>query len=220
MKHFIGNDLVDLNTLDANNYPSSPRFVERVMCIEEQKFLYEQEQQKVIFWIFWSAKEAVYKITKKMNPETVFSHSSYHLKLTEWSSNSGTAKGYVIHQGTHYPVTFTVTINWVHCVATTHSEVGTVISDVKHYDEIHSSDVPFTECELESIHSKESLFVRYLTKSLLKGSTSQEFEIRRTKLLTKYGPPEIWQNKLKVSALDVSMSHDGNYCASCVLRRE
>jgi phosphopantetheinyl transferase (holo-ACP synthase) len=215
LQHFIGNDIVDLNTFDAINYPKNLRFVKRVMCEEEQELLFRPGNPDTVFWLHWAAKEAVYKIVKKIEPHSIFSHQLFHLKRLE--INHDTAKGYVRYKEQEYPVTFSLAQDWIHCIANTINYTGKIISIVKPNDEIEFRHWSIRSEELTSVHSKESLLVRCLVKNMLKNVTGKDFEILRPLLLKKFGPPELWLDGQKCRDMDLSMSHDGNYCAGIIL---
>jgi phosphopantetheinyl transferase (holo-ACP synthase) len=212
MKHIIGNDLVDLNTPDAKNYPKKQRFIQRVLCDSEQEFYKGHQYYRTIFWILWSAKEAVYKIVKKFHQEAVFAHKLYVCEINFLSNEF--ASGFVTYNNLKYPVTFSITPNWVHCIATTSNHKGKIIFRIMANSEIKSTEIKFSEEELASIHSIESSLVRHLTKDILKKVTGKDFEIKRARLLKKFAPPELWLDQKRVPDIDISMSHDGKYCAT------
>lgn len=215
LKQLIGNDIVDLKTDDAISYPKNLRLVNRIMCEEEQESFYHLGGSNTMFWIHWAAKEAVFKIIKKLDQYSIFSHRLYQLKLLEVNTES--AVGFVSYKAEVYPVTFSFNQYWVHCMATTIYETGHIISSVRPNTEIEFSQWSLKPQELASIHSKESLLVRCLVKNILKDLTGRNFEVQRPVLLKKFGPPELWINDKKCRDMDLSMSHDGNYCAGLIL---
>lgn len=215
MKNFIGNDIVDLTTADAINFPKSLRFVKRVLAEEELQFFKLHGSPVTLFWIHWSAKEAVYKVVKKIAPDSVFSHQAYVLTLDKLTDESG--YGLVTYLDQKYKVAFTFTDKLVHCIATPIDASGHIISEVKMMDKISRRDHAFSNQELTSVHSGESFLVRCLLKNMLKDITGNEYQIYRRPLQKKYGPPEVWMEGKKCDSLDISMSHDGDYCAGLIL---
>jgi len=215
MKNYIGNDIVDLTTNDALTYPTNSRFVNRVLSKEEQIFFFNHANDIKIFWLHWSAKEAVYKIIKKIEPKTFFSYHAYVLTLQEVTSES--AYGFVTYQDDKYPVAFSISTVLIHCVAAPMKAKGHLVSEVKAHDKISTLDISFSPRELSSIHSSESFLVRCLVKNMLKDVTGMDYEIYRRPLLQKFGPPEVWMSGMKCETLDISMSHDGNFCAGLIL---
>jgi phosphopantetheine--protein transferase-like protein len=63
----IGNDIVDLGTVEPDLHP---RFQSRVFTARE---IAQIQDQRSKLWAFWSAKEAAYKALKRINPQLVFS---------------------------------------------------------------------------------------------------------------------------------------------------
>ncbi|MCX7116627.1 MAG: 4'-phosphopantetheinyl transferase superfamily protein [Legionellales bacterium] len=215
-KRLIGNDIVDLKTSDALNFPQKTRFVKRVLCEGEQAFFFKNNQSIALFWSYWSAKEAVYRMIKKMDPTVSFSHRSYQVNFLETKRNPSV--GYVTYEGLTFHVAFSTTPHWVHCIATSINNTQKIVSRISSNDEIKSDNISFCPEELQSVYSKESFLVRCLTKNMLKEVTGKDFEIQRPLLLKKFGPPEIWHNGKKCTDMDLSMSHDGSYCAGVILQ--
>lgn len=215
MKNYVGNDIVDLTTTDAINLSKSLRFIKRVLTEDEQCYFFSHGNSTTLFWIYWAAKEAVYKIIKKLAPDSIFSHQAYILSLQKFTEESG--HGYVTYQKERFQVAFSITANLVHCIAAPISAVGHIVSEVKTHDKISHIHSAFSSRELCSVHSGESYLVRCLIKNMLKDITGNDYEIYRRSLPNHYGPPEVWLGGKKCDSLDISMSHDGNYCAGLIL---
>ena len=214
MKQLIGNDIVDLDTSEAQSYPKNARYVKRVLCEGEQKSFFEQNNSTLLFWIFWSAKESVYKIIKKNEPNAIFSHRLYECKLSEVTAES--ASGFVTYMKKEYPVHFTITPEWVHCIASSLENNDQLVSITRLNSLIQFENISFSTEELPSIHSKESFLVRCLMKNLMTNITGEDFQIQRPQLIKKFAPPELWLKDNKCTDMDISMSHDGRYCAGVV----
>lgn len=215
MKQFVGNDIVDLQTSDAINYPKNLRFVKRVLCEQELQDFFAHSNPSILFWMYWAAKEAVFKILKKRDSETTFSHRSFQVTLNEKTLEA--ASGYVTYRNTRYFVSFTNTKEWIHCVAISGHNFGKIVFQIKPNHEIPCDANSFSQSETASIHSPESFLVRCLVKSIFKDHNGENCEIRREPLLKKFGPPELWLDGERKWDLDLSMSHDGNYCAGLIL---
>lgn len=211
MKNSVGNDLVDLSSADARTFSSNTRFIDRVLNEREKKFYLERSPSVALFWMHWAAKEAVYKFIKKESGQTVFSHRLFEFDLVTMEEK--TAKGTITYKGCSYPVIISLNPDWVHC---TTSAPGTkeVLTLISHKNNIKSCT--FTGVELASIYSQESKLVRSLAKNLLKQNFDQEYEIRRPLIDRKFGPPEIWHNGQRVPGLDLSLSHDHEFCAVAI----
>ena len=218
MKQFVGNDIVDLQTSDAINYPKNLRFVKRVLCEQELQDFFAHSNPSILFWMYWAAKEAVFKIIKKIDPKTTFSHRSFQVTLKE--NNLKAASGYVTHRDTRYSVTLMISQEWVHCVAVSGHNFGKIVYQVKANHNIPCDPGTFSQSETASIHSPESFLVRCLVKNIFKDHNGKNCEIRREPLFKKFGPPELWLDGEKKWDIDLSMSHDGNYCAGLIRFQE
>lgn len=216
-KQLIGNDIVDLKTPDALHFPYKPRYIKRVLCEEEQLFFLSKNKSIDLFWSYWSAKEAVYRIIKKKDPNSFFSPHAYQVYFLE--KTACPSAGSVTHKGLTYPVTFSRTNDWVHCIATTLNNTNQIITRISLNDEIESDDFSLCPEEMLSVHSKESFLVRCLSKDLLKDLTGKDFQIQRAPLLKKFAPPALWHNGKKCTDIDLSMSHDGSFCAAVICGR-
>lgn len=214
-KNYVGNDVVDLTTSDAINYPTNIRYVRRVLATDEWNYFHSHSRDVSIFWMHWAAKEAVYKIVKKLEPAAIFSHNSYVLTIQELFSES--ASGFVNYHNTRFQVTFTITPVYIHCIATSAGAKGLIVSQVQELDQITHVPSIMSERELISVHSGESYLVRCLIKNMLKNISGCDYEIYRQPLAKNYGPPEAWMEGALCRNVDISMSHDGNYCAGLIL---
>jgi phosphopantetheinyl transferase (holo-ACP synthase) len=69
----IGNDIIDLNFIDASR-SRNQRFFSKFISESEQN-LFERSglSFEVFVWLLWSIKESVYKCQKRMLPGTLFS---------------------------------------------------------------------------------------------------------------------------------------------------
>jgi phosphopantetheine--protein transferase-like protein len=214
MNQLVGNDIVDLNTSDAINYPKNLRFIKRVLCEQEQQDFFDHSNSSILFWKYWAAKEAVFKIIKKIDPNTTFAHRLFQVTLEKNTQSS--ASGYVTYRDTRYNIIFTLSPGWIHCVATNGNNFGKIVYQVIANNKITCDPNDFTADETASIFSPESFLVRRLVKNIFRAHNGTNCEIRRQPLLKKFGPPEIWINGEKKD-IDLSMSHDGNYCAGLIL---
>lgn len=215
MKNFIGNDIVDLTTSDAINFSASLRFVKRVLTEEEYNYYILNGSSPTLFWIHWAAKESVFKIVKKISSDVNFSHQAFQLNLEYLSDESG--HGVVTYKSNKYQVAFSISEKLVHCIACPEVVTGHIVSEVKALDKISRVESSFSNRELHSVHSGESFLVRCLLKNMLKDITGKDYEILRQPLPKNYGPPEVWLEGKRCESIDISMSHDGDYCAGLVL---
>ena len=69
----VGNDVVDLRAPAVVAGPRHPRFDARVFAPSEHRALRESAEPNPLRWAFWAAKEAAYKVVKKLDDGTVWS---------------------------------------------------------------------------------------------------------------------------------------------------
>jgi hypothetical protein len=108
----IGNDVVDLRDPDAAPEGRHPRFDARVFSRAELQALDRSGAAERLRWIFWAAKEAAYKVARKLDHEVVFSPSRFVVELAP------SLRGEVRHEAGCYPVRIDVLPEAVHAVAT------------------------------------------------------------------------------------------------------
>jgi len=77
----IGNDIVDLRDADAQPGARHPRFDARVFCAAELAALAASSAPNRLRWVFWAAKEAAYKVARKLDAASVFSPSQFAVEL-------------------------------------------------------------------------------------------------------------------------------------------
>ena len=69
----IGNDVVDLRDPEAHAGSLNRRFDDRVMAASERAWLATRLTPDRDRWKLWAAKEAAYKVMRRVNPTVVFS---------------------------------------------------------------------------------------------------------------------------------------------------
>ena len=69
----LGNDVVDLEDVDARPETFHRRFETRVFADEERRAIAEDEDPQACRWAHWGAKEAAYKLARQLDPSFVFS---------------------------------------------------------------------------------------------------------------------------------------------------
>lgn len=216
MNKFVGNDIVDLNTRDAKEFPLNPRYLKKALREDELIYLENIQSNSTTFWFLWAAKEAVYKVVKKEDQHALFSHKLFKVENLKIESEIPTA--IVTYSLKKYYVEFKFNQEWVHCTCLPIEPNGKVYSIIKHQAEIECHNEYFNAEERKSIKTEESLKVRCLLKKTLKDLTGYQYEIRRISQLREFGPPELWMNGKPIQDFDISLSHDGNYCAVTIFQ--
>ncbi|MDH3684978.1 MAG: 4'-phosphopantetheinyl transferase superfamily protein [Myxococcales bacterium] len=108
----IGNDIVDLRDADARPGARHPRFDARVFCAAERAALAASSAPDRLRWVFWAAKEAAYKVARKLDAACVFSPSLFAVEFE--SASLGT----VDFGQARFPVHVNDVHHGVHVVAT------------------------------------------------------------------------------------------------------
>jgi phosphopantetheinyl transferase (holo-ACP synthase) len=105
----VGNDVVDLRARIVSG-PRHPRFDARVFAPSEHRALRESAEPDALRWKLWAAKEAAYKVAKKLDDAAVWSPVRFVVSL------SG-GEGSVEHAGRDIPVRIQSDAERVHAVA-------------------------------------------------------------------------------------------------------
>lgn len=77
----IGNDVVDLLDPEVRPGAAHPRFDRRVFAPEEREVLGLSGAPERLRWMLWAAKEAAYKVARKLAPRVVFSPRRFVVRL-------------------------------------------------------------------------------------------------------------------------------------------
>jgi phosphopantetheinyl transferase len=112
----VGNDVVDLHARAVVAGPRHPRFDARVFAPSEHRALRESAEPNALRWTFWAAKEAAYKVAKKLDGTTVWSPLRFVVSLDDGRD------GTVEHAGRRIPVRVDSDGERVHAVAIDRAE--------------------------------------------------------------------------------------------------
>jgi hypothetical protein len=69
----LGNDVIDLEDVDARPETFRPRFDERVFSAEERRVIARDSAPLACRWAHWGAKEAAYKLARQLDASFIFS---------------------------------------------------------------------------------------------------------------------------------------------------
>ena len=183
--------------------------------------------------MLWAAKEAAYKVAKKLRADAIFAHSAYEVvpdsspHTIDPTGISRRCGGQVrMHglpglDGLCFPVEWELTPSFVYCVAI---EVGgdprsvkTAIATREELDRVSSLYEP-TERERASVRSPQSLAVRRLARKLAAEAGLGEVEVVRERDGTTFGPPRLYPagGTHPLSGWDITLSHDGELAAAAL----
>ncbi|MBU0505643.1 4'-phosphopantetheinyl transferase superfamily protein [bacterium] len=211
----IGNDIVDLHLDQCKDKSKDLRFLNRVFAEKEIKQIQESKNPDRILWSFWAAKETAYKVAKKLDPNTVFSHNKFEV---DYESKAVRFGELII------PVDWVQNKDYIHCLGY-HADYGFGFDSIE-TKVLKISDLFFDGCdealfskeEKLSIKSKESFCARFLAKDMLQRQGYIDIEIIRRKTGMSYGPPMVFQSKKQIEDIDVSLSHHGEWVAVAIVK--
>ncbi len=191
----IGNDVVDLREPGQLAEARHPRFDRRVFSGAERETLGASGAPERLRWILWAAKEAAYKVARKLDPETVFSPPRFEVEL------DATLKGRVRHEERSFELVVDENEERVHALASEADPKEGVVSRVVRTDEdpaTVSRAVRALAChELATVLqiAVEDLEIRQLGRIPVLTATDRSLDV------------------------DLSLSHHGRYLAfACDLR--
>jgi 4'-phosphopantetheinyl transferase EntD len=228
----IGNDLIDLRTRDAVGKARDGRFVGRVFAPDEAARIASSTHPDRTLWMLWAAKEAAFKVARKLEPAVLFAHAAYEVAPTtderaHDAPPTESLNGYVYLRGVPeldgvcLPVVWELTDSFIHCVAI---EMGgdsrSRWTAVASHEELELGARPYdpTEREAASARTAESLAVRRLARSLAREAGLGDVEIVRELAGTVFGPPRLYRagEGQPLDDWDLSLSHDGGLVAAAL----
>lgn len=216
MSYLVGNDIVSLLEPGVIEKFKDSRFTHRVLTPQELHLLFRSKHPEILLWMFWSAKEAAYKILKKKIPTLIFAHKKFQVIPYSLDKLSPQTKGLVFYDHFKIIVSWDITKHWVHCLGQfkiKKNHHGHLIHEVKHSWELDHDASFFSDQEKKSISHLASAQVRIQAKNILASLGFNHFEIVRLQTGKSFGPPEIQQNGEKMAGFDISLSHDGPFLA-------
>lgn len=127
----IGNDVIDLVETRRESNWKRKGFLEKLFTEEEQDFIRRSQDPEITVWLFWSMKEAAYKIYNRETKIRAFIPKK--LLCTIDSLNSNEASGKVYCDKNVYFTLSTLTSESIHTVAVSVieniSSVGEIINE-------------------------------------------------------------------------------------------
>ncbi len=186
----VGNDVVDLRAPAVVGGPRHPRFDARVFAPSEHRALRESAEPNPLRWAFWAAKEAAYKVVKKLDDAAVWSPLRFVVRFER-----GLA-GAVEHAGRSIPVQVERDAERVHALASDRPEALARL----------------TSCvaTLEPAGADPSAAVRALACERLApllGVSAESLEI------TRRGRIPVLRVSGRDAPFDLSLSHHGRFVA-------
>lgn len=193
----VGNDVVDLGDPDNRESFARPGYVERVCTPAERRVLEAAEDPERLFWCFFAAKEAAYKLLVKLGEEPGLSHKRIEV-AGDLASSRYDDREIALRVG-HAD-------GWVHALAS-----------------VGPADPRFEVSELGE-HARASAAGRELLCRMaaeVLGVSGAELSVERRPSPASYDgfePPRLCDRGVP-TGLDVSLSHDGRYVAAALAGR-
>jgi hypothetical protein len=203
----VGNDVVDLCDPDVDPTTLHPGFDGRVFCRDELESLEVSLDRVCQRWRLWAAKEAAYKLVRRLWPRAVFSPSRFVVALAaDAGGERDMAAGSVRHSGDHCRVSVVRSQGAIHAIATPDvPECGQIAHGLRRL-EPHELDPGDPEAPGRAARR---LCCETLARRL--GAAAEQLEVRcRARI------PELWLRGARLD-LDLSLSHHGSLVAfACV----
>jgi len=192
----VGNDVVDLRDPETAAETLHPRFDTRVFGEGERAAIARSGDAARVRWKFWAAKEAAYKLARKLSPASVFAPARFAVELSDAKA------GAVTHGHQHYRVAFTENEAAVHAVATLADDDKAEV--LAGWRRLAAGELASGDPEAPSRAVRELLCDRLATRL---GVRAGELEVRRRGRI-----PYVWLNG-KPAPVDLSLSHHGGWLA-------
>lgn len=224
MRSYVGNDIVDITSVEILNKFHDRRFLQRVFTPAEIACLDGCKRPDLVLWFLWSAKEAAYKALKKYDESAVFAHRQFKVQFED--SNPTELYQYkvatLLYHDIRFKITWASSQEWIHCNAVMENFEGGPF-DVFDYKVMKTFDIMdrshvFSNEESLSIYSEQSKAVRVLAKTLLYQNGLEHVQIIRRPSGKHFFPPKVYKYSKELKDWDISMSHDGSFVACLVTK--
>tara|TARA_R110001583_G_C5574849_1_gene402391 strand:- start:294 stop:869 length:576 start_codon:yes stop_codon:yes gene_type:complete len=185
----IGNDIVDLNNMATQSNWKRARFLDTVFSEKEQLIISVSENPHQMVWLFWSMKEAAYKLYVQQFGKRFFNPKKLVCRL--FSSTIG----YVSIENRTYPTTSIISNDYIYTVAT--------LNNSQNYKSA------IFEVEDKSYLTQSNSLKNRLLESISKNKdlNFQDLYVRKDLV----GVPQLFYNNSKLP-IQFSLTHCGNYC--------
>ena len=185
----IGNDIVDLNNMAIQTNWKRARFLDTVFSEKEQLIISVSENPHQMVWLFWSMKEAAYKLYVQQFGKRFFNPKKLVCHL------SSSTIGYVSVENRTYHTTSIISNDYIYSVAT--------LNNSQNYKSM------IFEVEDKSYLTQSNSLKNRLLESISKNKdlNFQDLYVRKDLV----GVPQLFYNDSKLP-IQMSLTHCGNYC--------
>lgn len=112
----VGNDIVDLQDSDAKLEGLHRRFLCRVFSPAEQGAIGRARCHSASLWAYWTAKEAAFKVVRKLDPQVIFAQRRFDVELEPLIAGQRSF-GVVRHEERVLLIEMACAVDWVHATA-------------------------------------------------------------------------------------------------------
>ena len=199
----VGNDVVDLRDRDARPETLHPRFDARVFSPAERRSLERSEDPTRQRWRLWSAKEAAYKLARKLDASSIFSPSRFEVELDRCS------RGTVRYRGRPVAVRVLEREGGLHALATPEAAPEELLCALLRLPPASSGKLlPGELSRAARLFACERIAARL-------GVAAEDLQVRKRERI-----PELWLGDEPLP-VDLSLSHHGGLVAfACVLESQ
>jgi phosphopantetheinyl transferase (holo-ACP synthase) len=117
----IGNDIIDLQLSKTESNWQRRGWLAKLFCQEEQSNIKTSETPETLVWLYWSMKEAAYKIQHRQTGKRSFAPAKLQCNLHDL--NSDTATGRVTYEQNIYYTESCITKDFIHTIAKLSQEI-------------------------------------------------------------------------------------------------
>ena len=113
----LGNDIVDLQKAAIESNWKRKGYLNKIFTPEEQIAIHNSPDPNTMVWLFWSMKEAVYKIINRQTLLRFYSPEKFGCKIFFW--DDGRSEGSVVYNGITYFTKSVLNQNFIYSIAST-----------------------------------------------------------------------------------------------------
>jgi phosphopantetheinyl transferase (holo-ACP synthase) len=111
----FGNDIIDLNYSRQESNWQRKGWLAKLFTPTEQSYIKQAKDKEQIIWLFWSMKEAAYKIYNRSSNQTFYAPAAFQCSLHH--HDTSTASGQVSYHDAIYITATSINAAFIHTVA-------------------------------------------------------------------------------------------------------
>jgi len=111
----VGNDIVDLHISRQESNWQRKGWIQKIFSAKEQAAISLSTEPEKMVWLFWSMKEAAYKIFNRNTGKTFYAPDAFDCIITAIAN--GAATGKVFHESLTYHTKTFLNTDYIHTIA-------------------------------------------------------------------------------------------------------